>query len=381
MEYVKTASNYIASSNFSGALDIICVKKNDGSILSTPFYVRFGKLKLGLVRPNNKIVTIKVNGTVVNGTDMKLDCSGEAGFDHSQRCSVASLSQAKQRIKTCEPVRNQFQHLSLQRDIEEFLGLEFESSSEYTYRRKRLLPASQTLQKFKLNFGRNKVEFSVNLGGKSVSLESELYLYKETAKFVVVSLDTLKGSNGVGGLLPGFGQSELSPGFTGVSNLFKKISRNGYEILYVADRAIRQSQSSKAFIREFAQDGVRLPAGPLLLSPNRSMAHLANQLLFKSTSQVKEASLRSLTSIFPKSRNPFYAAFCKHDSEDVNLYLDISVSKSRIFHLEGEKSMSCIEIMEMVHSLFPQPGARLCGKFNHFQYWSMPYKQEISGRC
>ena len=39
------------SANLSGAIDVIVIRQSDGSLRSTPFYVRFGKL--GVLRPGD----------------------------------------------------------------------------------------------------------------------------------------------------------------------------------------------------------------------------------------------------------------------------------------------------------------------------------------
>ena len=60
-----------------GAIDVVVVPQEDGSLRSTPFHVRFGKLQL--LKPQEKRVSITVNDRPVNLT-MKLGYSGEAFF-------------------------------------------------------------------------------------------------------------------------------------------------------------------------------------------------------------------------------------------------------------------------------------------------------------
>ncbi|XP_020275805.1 phosphatidate phosphatase PAH1-like [Asparagus officinalis] len=63
---------------FSGAVDIIVVKQQDGTYRSTPWYVQFGKFQ-GVLKGADKIVRIFVNGVEAN-FHMYLDNSGEAYF-------------------------------------------------------------------------------------------------------------------------------------------------------------------------------------------------------------------------------------------------------------------------------------------------------------
>ena len=50
----------INQATLSGALDVIAVRYDDGSIKATPFHVRFGKIKL--LRSKGKRVKVFVNG-------------------------------------------------------------------------------------------------------------------------------------------------------------------------------------------------------------------------------------------------------------------------------------------------------------------------------
>ncbi|KAI9223932.1 Lipin/Ned1/Smp2-domain-containing protein [Blastocladiella britannica] len=64
-------------STLSGAIDIVCVEHEDGSLSSSPFHVRFGKLQL--LRPHEKIVEVSINDRVVD-LAMKVGEHGEAFF-------------------------------------------------------------------------------------------------------------------------------------------------------------------------------------------------------------------------------------------------------------------------------------------------------------
>ena len=66
-----------SSAALSGSIDIIVVRKRDGTFACTPFHVRFGRLQL--FRSSEKAVQITVNGQLVD-LQMKLGQSGEAFF-------------------------------------------------------------------------------------------------------------------------------------------------------------------------------------------------------------------------------------------------------------------------------------------------------------
>lgn len=59
-------------------MDIVCVQQPDGTFKSSPFHVRFGKLKL--LKSAKKQVTITVNGVESQNVGMLLGQEGEAFF-------------------------------------------------------------------------------------------------------------------------------------------------------------------------------------------------------------------------------------------------------------------------------------------------------------
>ncbi|KAG6244855.1 Nuclear elongation and deformation protein 1, partial [Claviceps purpurea] len=74
---VSTAWNSINPATLSGAIDVIVVQHDDGTLACSPFHVRFGKFSL--LRPSEKKVEFKVNG-VKQDYSMKLGEGGEAFF-------------------------------------------------------------------------------------------------------------------------------------------------------------------------------------------------------------------------------------------------------------------------------------------------------------
>lgn len=74
---VSTAWNSINPATLSGAIDVIVVEQEDGTLACSPFHVRFGKFSL--LRPYEKKVEFKVNGVKQNYS-MKLGEGGEAFF-------------------------------------------------------------------------------------------------------------------------------------------------------------------------------------------------------------------------------------------------------------------------------------------------------------
>lgn len=84
-ERLSTVSQYYKEINpatLSGAIDVIVVERHDEEsgeteLACSPFHVRFGKLSL--LRPVDRKVTVKINGTEVPFV-MKVGETGEAYF-------------------------------------------------------------------------------------------------------------------------------------------------------------------------------------------------------------------------------------------------------------------------------------------------------------
>ncbi|CDW90374.1 phosphatidate phosphatase lpin3 [Stylonychia lemnae] len=69
----------INTATLSGCIDIIVIKQADGTLASSPFHLRFGKLKV--LKSSDKILSVQVNGKDVD-LIMKLGSAGEGFFVH-----------------------------------------------------------------------------------------------------------------------------------------------------------------------------------------------------------------------------------------------------------------------------------------------------------
>ncbi|KAF9427168.1 hypothetical protein BGZ94_005370 [Podila epigama] len=69
--------NEINPATLSGAIDIVVVQQANGDMACSPFHVRFGKLSV--LRPQEKVVEVRVNGQVIPFA-MKVGDAGEAFF-------------------------------------------------------------------------------------------------------------------------------------------------------------------------------------------------------------------------------------------------------------------------------------------------------------
>ncbi|KAE9548995.1 hypothetical protein FO519_007787 [Halicephalobus sp. NKZ332] len=78
VDNIRYLYNNMNSATLSGAIDVVVVEQPDGSLLSTPFHVRFGKY--GVFNSNEKYIDIMINGEEIKVLKMKLGENGIAYF-------------------------------------------------------------------------------------------------------------------------------------------------------------------------------------------------------------------------------------------------------------------------------------------------------------
>merc|ERR1712168_1327982 len=99
--YLYSHYKEVNPATLTGAIDIIAVIQPDGTIISTPFHVRFGKV--GVYRASDKLVSIKLNGEKVEGIYMKLGNQGEAFFVHKSSPIDQIVSE-----EICSPIESPY---------------------------------------------------------------------------------------------------------------------------------------------------------------------------------------------------------------------------------------------------------------------------------
>lgn len=110
----------------------------------------------------------------------------------------------------------------------------------------------------------------------------------------------------------------------GVASLYTNIERNGYKILYLTSRCLGQASSTREYLESIRQGECRLPAGPVIMSPDRLFTSFHREVILKRPHDFKMASLRTLKRLFG-DRSPFYAGFgnritvCPPDSTLISL--------------------------------------------------------------
>lgn len=96
---------------------------------------------------------------------------------------------------------------------------------------------------------------------------------------------------------------------SGVAQLYSNIVQNNYQILYLTARPIGQANITRGYISTLKQGDIRLPPGPVFMSPNRLLSSLNREVILRRPEEFKIACLQDFKSLFAKDSQPFYAGF------------------------------------------------------------------------
>lgn len=169
----------------------------------------------------------------------------------------------------------------------------------------------------------------------------------------------------------------------GVAKLYSDIVSNGYNVVYLTSRSTGQADTTRTYLNGVLQDGYRLPKGPVLMSPDRTMAALRREIYLRKPEAFKMACLRDILSLFPPNENPFYAGFGNRITDALS-YRYVNIPSSRIFTINSNAEVqmdllslnkyksSYVSMRELVDQFFPPVGTLVpqgAEEFTDFTYW------------
>lgn len=172
----------------------------------------------------------------------------------------------------------------------------------------------------------------------------------------------------------------------GVAKLFTDIVSNGYHIMYLTSRSTGQADTTRTYLNGIVQDGYKLPKGPVIMSPDRTIAALRREIYLRKPEVFKMACLRDILSLFPPNHNPFYAGFGNRLTDALS-YRSVNIPSSRIFTINSNAEVSLdllslnkykssyVSMRELVDHFFPPVGLLVQGggeEFTDFTYWRDP---------
>lgn len=172
----------------------------------------------------------------------------------------------------------------------------------------------------------------------------------------------------------------------GVAKLYTDIAANGYNVLYLTSRSVGQADTTRAYLNGVSQEGFKLPKGPVIMSPDRTIAALRREIYLRKPEVFKMACLRDILNLFSHKRNPFYAGFGNRLTDALS-YRSVNIPSTRIFTINSNAEVSLdlltlnkykisyVSMREVVDHFFPPVGLLVAGEgedFTDFSYWRNP---------
>ncbi|KKY19118.1 putative nuclear elongation and deformation protein [Phaeomoniella chlamydospora] len=242
---------------------------------------------------------------------------------------------------------------------------------------KTLRLTSDQLKALNLKPGANTMSFTVN----KATCQAYMYLWSDKVPIVISDIDgTITKSDALGHVLNMIGRDWTH---IGVAKLYTDIVANGYNILYLTSRSVGQADTTRAYLNGVNQEGYKLPKGPVIMSPDRTIAALRREIYLRKPEVFKMACLRDILSLFPGRTNPFYAGFGNRFTDALS-YRTVNIPSSRIFTINSNAEVSLdllnlnkyktsyVNIREVVDHFFP-PVSMLVKEggeeFTDFNYW------------
>lgn len=242
---------------------------------------------------------------------------------------------------------------------------------------KTLRLTNDQLKSLNLKPGANPMSFTVN----KATCHASMYYWKNDVPVVISDIDgTITKSDALGHVLNMIGRDWTH---VGVAKLYTDIAANGYNIFYLTSRSVGQADSTRTYLNGIVQEGYKLPKGPTIMSPDRTIAALRREVYLRKPEVFKMACLRDILGLYPGRSNPFYAGFGNRFTDALS-YRTVNVPQSRIFTINSNAEVSLdllslnkykssyVSMRELVDHFFP-PVSMLVKEggeeFTDFNYW------------
>ncbi|KAI1114485.1 LNS2-domain-containing protein [Nemania sp. NC0429] len=242
---------------------------------------------------------------------------------------------------------------------------------------KTLRLTSDQLKALDLKPGENAMSFTVN----RATCNANMYLWRHDTPVVISDIDgTITKSDALGHVLNMIGRDWTH---AGVAKLYSDIAANGYNIMYLTSRSVGQSDTTRAYLNGITQEGYRLPKGPTILSPDRTMAALRREIYLRKPHVFKMATLRDIRSLYGPENHCFYAGFGNRLTDQIS-YRTVDVPRNRIFTINSNAEVSLdllslnklklsyVNMGEVVDHYFPPVSTLVKGggvEYTDFTYW------------
>ena len=169
----------------------------------------------------------------------------------------------------------------------------------------------------------------------------------------------------------------------GVAKLYTDIVNNGYNIFYLTSRSVGQADTTRAYLNGIVQDGYKLPKGPVIMSPDRTIAALRREIYLRKPEVFKMACLRDIMGVFSHRKSPLYAGFGNRLTDALS-YRSVNIPSTRIFTINSNAEVSLdllslnkyktgyTSMRETIDHFFPPTGMLVHEggeDYTDFNYW------------
>jgi phosphatidate phosphatase LPIN len=244
---------------------------------------------------------------------------------------------------------------------------------------KTLRLTSEQLRALNLKPGANTMSFTVNRS----KCEAYMFYWTHDVPIVISDIDgTITKSDALGHVLNMIGRDWTHQG---VAKLYTDIVNNGYNIFYLTSRSVGQADTTRAYLNGVVQDNYRLPKGPVIMSPDRTIAALRREIYLRKPEVFKMGCLRDIMQLFekPPPQTPFYAGFGNRFTDALS-YRSVNIPSTRIFTINSNAEVSLdvlslnsyktgyASMREIVDHFFPPVGLLIPAggeAYTDFNYW------------
>jgi phosphatidate phosphatase LPIN len=276
------------------------------------------------------------------------------------------------------------QYANFRRDSDSALGMSAPQSPEAPKGETRnyaktLRLTSDQLKALDLKPGANEMSFTVNRSKCS----AYMFYWKHDVPIVISDIDgTITKSDALGHVLTMIGRDWTHQG---VAKLYTDIINNGYNIFYLTSRSVGMADTTRAYMNGVVQETYRLPKGPVIMSPDRTIAALRREVYLRKPEVFKMACLRDIMQLFdkPVHQTPFYAGFGNRFTDALS-YRSVNIPSTRIFTINSNAEVSLdvlslnsyktgyASMREIVDHFFPPVGLLVPAggeNYTDFNYW------------
>ncbi|KAL2419601.1 Nuclear elongation and deformation protein 1 [Exophiala dermatitidis] len=311
-----------------------------------------------------------VNSTLETASAVSPDSASDPGYHSDSDRSAASpgLAAAKSHQQGGQHQRAQSEELPSAPRMSAEQGRNYAKTLRLT---------SDQLKALNLKRGENQMSFTVN----RATCTAYMFYWMYDVPIVISDIDgTITKSDALGHLLNMVGRDWTH---IGVAKLYSDIVANGYNIMYLTSRSVGQADTTRAYLNGINQDGWKLPRGPVILSPDRTIAALRREIYLRKPEVFKMACLRDILNLFPGKTNPFYAGFGNRFTDALS-YRSVNIPSSRIFTINTNAEVSLdlltlnkyrssyVSMREVVDHFFPPVSTLVKDggeEYTDFTYW------------